>query len=138
MLFFVTGVMAEEKYPVPQTVKDWVSEGKFIKFEGLDIFVHSSGRAPVDGHGVLVVHGWPGSSWDWTNVVPPVAKKTKIVVVDMIGFGQSDKPLKGTYKENFSLMRQADLFEAVAKSEGLKEVVLVAHDMGQKIGRAHV
>jgi pimeloyl-ACP methyl ester carboxylesterase len=134
MLFFVTGVMAEDKYPVPQTVKDWVSEGKFIKFEGLDIFVHSSGRAPVDGHGVLVVHGFPGSSWDFANVVPPVAKKTKIVVADMIGFGQSDKPLKGTYKDNFSLMRQADLYEAVAKAEGLKEVVLVAHDMGQTVG----
>ena len=134
MLFFVTGVMAEDKYPVPQTVKDWVSEGKYVKFEGLDIFVHTSGRAPVDGHGVLVVHGWPGSSWDWSNVVPPVAKKTKIVVADMIGFGQSDKPLKGTYKENFSLMRQADLYEAVAKAEGLTEVVLVAHDMGQTVG----
>ena len=44
MLFFVTGVMAEDKYPVPQTVKDWVSEGKYLKFEGLDIFVHSSGK----------------------------------------------------------------------------------------------
>jgi len=134
MMFFVTGVMAEEKYLVPQTVKDWVSEGKFMKFEGLDIFVHSSGKAPVEGHGVLVVHGFPGSSWDFANVVPPVAKKTKIVVADMIGFGQSDKPLKGTYKDNFSLMRQADLYEAVAKAEGLKEVVLVAHDMGQTVG----
>lgn len=134
MLFFVTGAIAEDKYTVPQTVKDWVSEGKFIKFEGLDVFVHSSGRAPVDGDGVLVVHGFPGSSWDFKNVVPPVAKKTKIVVADMLGFGQSDKPLKGTYKENYSLMRQADLYEAVAKAYGLKEVVLVAHDMGQTVG----
>ncbi|MGD8365356.1 MAG: hypothetical protein PVI36_10580 [Desulfobacterales bacterium] len=38
MLFFVTGVLAEDKYPVPQTVKDWVSEGKFMKFEGLNFF----------------------------------------------------------------------------------------------------
>ena len=134
MLFFATGVLAENRYPVPQTVKDWVSEGKFMKFEGLDIFVHSSGKAPVEGHGVLVVHGYPGSSWDFANVVPPVAKKTKIVVPDMIGFGQSDKPKEGTYKDNYSLMRQADMYEAVAKAEGLKEVVLVAHDMGQTVG----
>ncbi len=33
-------------YPIPQTVKDWVSGGKYIEFEGLDIFVHSSGKAP--------------------------------------------------------------------------------------------
>jgi pimeloyl-ACP methyl ester carboxylesterase len=134
MVTFSSAVKAADKYPIPQTVKDWVSEGKFIKFEGLDVFVHSSGRAPVAGDGVLVVHGWPGSSWDFANVVPPVAKKTKIVVADMIGFGQSDKPKKGTYKENFSLMRQADLYEAVAKAEGLKEVVLIAHDMGQTVG----
>jgi pimeloyl-ACP methyl ester carboxylesterase len=122
------------KNPYPETVKKWVAAGKYMKFEGLDVFVHSSGKAPVDGHGVLVVHGFPGSSWDFANVVPPVAKKTKIVVPDMLGFGQSAKPKKGTYKDNFSLMRQADLYEAVAKAEGLKEVVLLAHDMGQTVG----
>jgi pimeloyl-ACP methyl ester carboxylesterase len=134
MLFFVGIAMAESKYPVPQTLKDWVSEGKFMKFEGLDIFVHSSGRAPVEGHGVLIVHGYPGSSWDFANVVRPVAKKTKVVVPDMIGFGQSDTPLKGTFKDNFSLLRQADLYEAVAAAEGLETVILVAHDMGQTVG----
>ena len=134
MLYFVGIAVAESKYTVPQTVKDWVSKGKFMKFEGLDIFVHSSGKAPVEGDGVLVVHGYPGSSWDFANVVSPVAKKTKIVVPDMIGFGQSDKPKTGTYKDNFSLMRQADMYEAVAKAEVLKEVILVAHDMGQTVG----
>ncbi len=52
----------------------------------------------------------------------------------MLGFGQSDKPKKGTFKDNFSLVRQANLYEAVAKAEGLKEVVLVARDMGQTVG----
>lgn len=118
----------------PENLKTWIKGGKYMEFEGLDIFVHSSGTAPVDGHGVLVVHGYPGSSWDWSKVVASVEKKTKIVVPDMIGFGQSDKPLTGTFEENFSLMRQADLYEAVAKLEGLEEVILVAHDMGQSVG----
>jgi pimeloyl-ACP methyl ester carboxylesterase len=134
MPLFFGNAMAKNEYPVPQTVKDWVSEGKFIKFDGLDIFVHSSGKAPVEGHGVLIVHGYPGSSWDWSNVVPAVSKKTKIVVPDMLGFGHSAKPKNGSYKDNYSLMRQADMYEAVAKAEGLKEVVLVAHDMGQTVG----
>ena len=67
--FFTGTAMAKDKYPVPQTVKDWVSQGKYMKFEGLDFFVHASGKAPVEGHGVLVVHGYPGSSWDFSNVV---------------------------------------------------------------------
>jgi pimeloyl-ACP methyl ester carboxylesterase len=52
----------------------------------------------------------------------------------MLGFGQSDKPLDGTYKQNYSLMKQADIYEAIARDEGLEEVILVAHDMGQTVG----
>ena len=135
MLSFVFSAAAQDKAkPYPESLQEWVDGGKYIKFEGLDIFVHSSGRAPIKGHGVLVVHGYPGSSWDFSNVVSKVEKKTKIVVADMIGFGQSETPLTGTFKENFSLLRQADLYEAVAAAEGLETVTLVAHDMGQTVG----
>jgi pimeloyl-ACP methyl ester carboxylesterase len=134
VLILIGTVMAESERPVNQSVKDWITDGKFMKFEGLNIFVHTSGEDPVKGHGVLVVHGYPGSSWDFSNVASIVQKKTKIVIPDMIGFGQSDTPLKGTFKENFSLMRQADLYEAVAAAEGFETVILVAHDMGQTVG----
>jgi pimeloyl-ACP methyl ester carboxylesterase len=117
-----------------ESLKTWIDGGHYSTFDGKKVFVHASGTAPVEGHGVLVVHGYPGSSWDFSNVVAKVEKKTKIVVPDMIGFGQSDKPLEGTFKDNFSLMRQADLYEAIAKSEGLEEIILLAHDMGQSVG----
>jgi len=52
----------------------------------------------------------------------------------MIRFGQSETPLTGTFKDNFSLMKQADFHEAVAAAQGLKNVILVAHDMGQTVG----
>jgi len=132
---FTATTEAQDKKPYPESLQKWVDGGKFMKHRGLDVFVHSSGTAPVKGHGVLIVHGYPGSSWDFSNVVAKVEKKTKVVVADMIGFGQSDKPLTGTFKDNFSLMKQADLYEAVAKAEGLtEEVILVAHDMGQSVG----
>ena len=135
MLSFVFSAAAQDKAkPYPESLQEWVDGGKYIKFEGLDIFVHSSGRAPIKGHGVLVVHGYPGSSWDFSGVVSKVEKMTKIVVADMIGFGQSETPLTGTFKDNFSLLRQADVYEAVAASEDLETVTLVAHDMGQTVG----
>lgn len=127
--------MAEGKAePYPESLQEWVDGGKYVTFEGLDIFVHTSGTAPVEGNGVLVVHGYPGSSWDFSDVVSHVERKTKIVVPDMIGFGQSETPLTGTFKENFSLLKQADLYEAMAAAEGLETVILVAHDMGQTVG----
>jgi len=118
----------------PEGLQKWVKEGSCQEINGRDIFVYAAGKAAVEGDGVLIVHGYPGSTWDWSAVVPDVANKTKVVVIDMLGFGQSDKPLDGTYKEHYSLMKQADLYEAVAKAQGLKEVVLVAHDMGQTVG----
>jgi len=129
-----TAVAQDKREPYPDHLQKWVDDGKYVKFQDLDIFVHTSGEDPVKGHGVLVVHGYPGSSWDFAGVASKVEKKTKVVVPDMIGFGQSDTPLKGTFKDNFSLLRQADLFEAVAAAEGLKTVILVAHDMGQTVG----
>ena len=104
---FATTAVAEVKAgPYPESLQKWVDGGKFIKHRGLDVFVHSSGTAPLKGHGVLVVHGYPGSSWDFSKVAEQVSKKTKIVVADMIGFGQSATPLTGTFKDNFSLMKQ--------------------------------
>ena len=117
---------------IPESVKDWVAAGHYIDFNGHQIFVHSSG--PESKEGVLVVHGYPGSSWDFSGVVGPVAEQARIVVPDMLGFGHSDTPLTGTFKDNFSLLKQADLYEAVAADEGLETVILVAHDMGQSVG----
>lgn len=126
--------------PVPE----WLKGGHYIEHRGHQVFVYTSGTVPkgadippgtdptVDG--VLIVHGFPGSSWDWSAVVPEVAKHTRIVVPDLWGHGQTDKPLDGTYEDYLSLFKQADLIEAAAKEEGLHNVILVIHDMGQTVG----
>jgi pimeloyl-ACP methyl ester carboxylesterase len=116
------------------SLKTWVDEGHYRTFEDLQVFVHSSGPEPVDGRGVLIVHGFPGSSWDWQGVAAAVGDNARVVVPDMLGFGHSAKPKTGTFKDNYSLMRQADLYESIAKQEGLSNVILVAHDMGQTVG----
>jgi pimeloyl-ACP methyl ester carboxylesterase len=123
-----------DAYEVPDSVTQWVKEGRLTKFEDRKVFVHASGPKPKDGRGVLIVHGYPGSSWDWKEVVAIVNQQVRVVVPDMFGFGQSDKRKTGTYKENFSLITAADMYEAIAKEEGLTDVILVAHDMGQSVG----
>ena len=131
-LVFLGALSSAGAEEMPDCIKDWTKGGYFTEFSGHKVFVHASG--PKGKEGVLVVHGYPGSSWDWSGVVGPVSEKTRIVVPDMIGFGQSDTPLTGTFKDNFSLLKQADLYEAVAAKEGLETVILVAHDMGQTVG----
>ncbi len=123
--------------PVPAVLQKWRDEGtvKDLTVNGIhnyQIFIHTSG--PESDHGVLIVHGWPGSSWDWQGVLDRIGDKARVVVPDMRGFGLSEKPLDGTYLSNYTLQLQADIYEAVAAEEGLKSVVLVAHDMGQSVG----
>jgi pimeloyl-ACP methyl ester carboxylesterase len=120
--------------PVPDNLKQWRSEGTVKDINGHQIFVHATGPVSDDGHGVLIVHGYPGSSWDWQAVTEIIGDKARIVSIDMPGFGLSEKPMEGTYKQNYTLMSAADIFEGVAKEEGLTSVVLVAHDMGQTVG----
>ena len=58
-----TAVAQDKAKAYPESLQKWVDGGKYVKFEGLNIFVHTSGKDPVKDHGVLVVHGYPGSSW---------------------------------------------------------------------------
>ncbi len=117
-----------------QGLQEWIDQGDFIRVKRNRIFVHSSGKAKTKGHGILIVHGFPGSSWEWSGVVKGVSKRTRVVIPDMVGFGRSDKPQTGTFEDHYSLFKQADMYEAVAKKEGLTEVMLVIHDMGQSVG----
>jgi pimeloyl-ACP methyl ester carboxylesterase len=118
----------------PEDLQIWRDEGRFEEIDGHKVFVHASGTSKSSGHGVLLTHGYPGSSIDWKHVVPRVALHTRVVICDFLGFGQSDKPTDGTFETHYSMFRQADRVVEVARREGLKEVVLVIHDMGQTVG----
>jgi len=91
-------------------------------------------QGPKTDDAVFIVHGYPGSSWDFQGVVERIGSDTRTVVMDQRGHGLSEKPLDGDYQANFTLMRQADLYEALAAHLGLKSILLVAHDMGQTVG----
>jgi pimeloyl-ACP methyl ester carboxylesterase len=119
---------------IPEDLQIWRDEGRFEEVGGHNIFVHASGIPKRPGHGVLITHGFPGSSIDWKNVVPRVALHTRVVVSDFLGLGQSDKPMDGTFETHYSLFQKADRMIEIARREGLEEVVLVIHDMGQTVG----
>ena len=118
--------------PVPHRLAKWRSEGETVELRGREILYHDSG--PKTDAAVFSVHGYPGSSWDFQGVVDRIGTGTRTVVMDMVGFGMSVKPLDGDYQSNFTLVLQADLYDALAAHLGLKTVVLLAHDMGQTVG----
>ncbi len=118
--------------PIPEKLAKWRGEGETVELLGGQIWYHDQG--PKTDDAVFIVHGYPGSSWDFQGVVERIGSDTRTVVMDMRGFGLSEKPMDGDYQSNFTLMRQADIYDALADHLGLKSIILVAHDMGQTVG----
>lgn len=78
------------------------------------------------GPAVLLVHGWPTSSVLWRGVMSAIARRNRVVAIDLPGFGASDKPVDVRY--DFDVFSRAvdDLLAAL----GIDRVALAGHDLG--------
>jgi len=89
------------------------------------VFVRSqSGEGPA----VLLLHGFPSSSYDFRGVVDRLGDRAWLTL-DFLGFGLSDKPRPHRY----SLLEQADIVQQVVADVAPGPVVLLAHDMGTSV-----
>jgi pimeloyl-ACP methyl ester carboxylesterase len=111
-------------------VSDWEARGRELTVDSHRIWVldepatRESGRDPL-----LVLHGFPTCSFDWRHVHHALRADRRVVCLDFLGFGLSDKP-----DLRYSLRMQADLVEGVARRLGLDSVALLTHDMGDSVG----
>jgi haloalkane dehalogenase len=83
-----------------------------------------------DGPPVLLLHGWPTSSFLWRNVMAPMASAHRVVALDLPGFGDSDKPLGPRY--SFELF--ARVIDGFLAQLGIDRLGLAVHDLGGPIG----
>jgi pimeloyl-ACP methyl ester carboxylesterase len=106
-------------------LQQWLDGGTFLEHAGRRHFVRRGGSGPP----LLLVHGYPFSSFDWHRVWDRLATSHSLVAPDMLGMGFSDKPERHVY----SIAGHADLFEAVLANEGLDRVRVLAHDLGVSV-----
>jgi pimeloyl-ACP methyl ester carboxylesterase len=81
------------------------------------------------GEPLLLVHGWPASSFYWENVLPLFARHHRVIAVDLKGFGRSDGPDLPVYTMSHHAADLASLIE----SKGLRKVKVLGHSMGGMI-----
>jgi haloalkane dehalogenase len=93
---------------------------------GLRLAYREQGRGPV----VLLLHGWPTSSYLWRNVMPPIAEANRVVALDLPGFGGSDKPPDARYDFEFFERALDDFLAAI----GVGELAIAVHDLGGPVG----
>ena len=116
------------------TANDWKSKGEFITVNDRKLFVidtssffSSEDKIPTET--MVILHGYPTSSYDYYKVLPELSKHYRVIIHDHLGFGFSDKPLDYSY----SLLDQADLALQLWQLLGVKKVHLLAHDYGTSV-----
>jgi haloalkane dehalogenase len=82
------------------------------------------------GEVLLLVHGNPTWSFYWRELIRAWSPAFRVVAVDHIGCGQSDKPRGYSYR----LAQHVDNLARFVEQLGLSEITLVGHDWGGPIG----
>jgi haloalkane dehalogenase len=84
------------------------------------------------GPAVVLLHGWPTSSYLWRHVTPALAASNRVLALDMPGFGASDKPAGSRY--DFGQFEAAlDGFLAGVGVGPDEPIGIVGHDLGGPI-----
>lgn len=101
--------------------------------DGDTLRVHHLDEGPKAAPAVLLLHGEPTWSYLYRHMIPPLVDAgLRVVAVDLVGFGRSDKPASTddhTYARQVAWMRSA-LFDAL----DLRDVTLFGQDWGALIG----
>ena len=107
---------------------DWTPPGPQPDRGPLSIFHAQFGdpEAPL----LALVHGFPTSSIDWCDVVDELSATHRVAVLDLPGFGFSDKPRGAGY----SLSRDSELVgHYLTEVLGASSGAVVAHDRGDSV-----
>jgi pimeloyl-ACP methyl ester carboxylesterase len=77
---------------------------------------------------VLLLPGWPQTWWEFHKIMPELAKRHRVIAVDLRGMGGSAKPGLGYDKKNMA----KDIHE-LTQALGYKQVNIAGHDIGAMV-----
>lgn len=86
------------------------------------------------GDAIVFLHGNPTSSFLWRNIMPYLEGRGRLIAIDMIGMGDSEKVPNAT-TANYTLAENCKYTFALLEALGVTEnVTLVLHDWGSGVG----
>lgn len=100
------------------------------KVEGTDIFFREAG--PAVGPVVVLLHGFPTSSYMFRNLIPVLADRYHVIAPDYPGFGQSAVPDRKTFEYGFAHFAQ--LIDELLDQRGVTRYALYVQDYGAPVG----
>lgn len=110
---------------------DWLPDGFTIN-RIADNNTHLSVAVGGSGPVLVLLHGWPQTSCAWARVMPALTQRHTVVVPDLRGTGDSDRPEDGYAKTN-----QANDIRGILTTLDLNSPVAVAgHGIGSMVALA--
>jgi pimeloyl-ACP methyl ester carboxylesterase len=103
------------------------SPSHFAKLDDIRVHYKSLGTGDT---ALVFVHGWTCNMNFWRYQVPAFDGKIRMILIDLPGHGESDKP-KVDYTPEFF----AKSVDAVLTEAGVKKAVLAGHSMGTPVVR---
>lgn len=103
---------------------------KRIEADGVRVFYREAGdpNAPV----VLLLHGFPASSFQYRELIPRLADRYRVIAPDLPGFGFTEVPADRNYVYTFDAL--AKTIEAFTDALNLKKYALYIFDYGAPTG----
>lgn len=120
-----------EQWNVAHECANKVPSAKFpYEFKSIEINGHNIAYVDEgEGDPVLFIHGAPTSSYLWRNIMPWLEDKARVISIDLLGFGQSDKP-----DVEYGYFLHVEYVRKFIEQLNLKNVTLVLHDWGFNYG----
>lgn len=85
------------------------------------------------GYPLLLLHGYPQTHVMWHKIAPKLAQDFTVIIPDLRGYGDSDKPQGMTDHSNYSKRVMAQDQIEVMSQLGYEEFYLVGHDRGGRV-----
>jgi pimeloyl-ACP methyl ester carboxylesterase len=83
------------------------------------------------GDVVLLLHGWPQTWFEWSEIMPDLAGRYRVVAMDLPGLGDSDAA------PSYDKKTIAQHVHAALLSLNMRSIYLVGHDMGGIVAYAY-
>ena len=101
-----------------------------VDADGVQVFYRAAGDpgAPV----VLLLHGFPASSFMFRELIPRLADRYRVIAPDLPGFGFTEMPAERKYTYSFAAL--AVTLQAFTEALGLNRYAMYVFDYGAPAG----
>jgi len=103
---------------------------RYATVNGQQLFYREAG--PADAPALVLLHGFPTSSFMFRNLIPALANRYHVIAPDHLGFGLSDAPSVKEFDYTFDAL--TDLTAGLLEQLGVSRYAIYVQDYGAPIG----